>query len=347
MASKKRLLLSVASFFILVAISGIAFAQSSKEAEGEAAEHAGRLREALTNYTTALQATTPGSDAEQRLLERAATISSKVSPSPALPAEAERRLVRGQALVESARDADAFMRAAAEFRAALRAAPWLADAHYNLGIVLDKAQRFSEAIRSLKLSILAAPNAKEAGEAQRLIYRIEVRQEEAQRAKAEAERKALDAQRAEEQKQRAAEAQAKADEQLAARLVGIWRPSTLEATMGSKKLVMVRGYRIQIQVNGTKVTATCIGTPMANAEFTESWYRPCNLPYFEATVKGGRLVGTINAISYGSSRQGVDRTDPLNEKIEINADGTWFKLGDVDWDAWEGKDWTKFFGKEK
>lgn len=215
MASKKRLLLSVASFFILVAISGIAFAQSSKEAEGEAAEHAGRLREALTNYTTVLQATTPGSDAEQRLLERAATISSKVSPSPALPAEAERRLVRGQALVESARDADAFMRAAAEFRAALRAAPWLADAHYNLGIVLDKAQRFSEAIRSLKLSILAAPNAKEAGETQRLIYRIEVRQEEAQRAKAEAERKALDAQRAE------AESRKRRFESLAGRWVSI------------------------------------------------------------------------------------------------------------------------------
>jgi tetratricopeptide (TPR) repeat protein len=163
---------------------------ADEEAAGQAAEKGGRFREALTHYTAALQATSPGSEAEHSLLDRAAAVSSKVTPLPALPAEAERRLVRGQALVESAKDADAFLRAASEFRAAVRAAPWLADAHYNLGVVLNKAQRFDEAIHSLKLSILVAPNAKEAGEAQRLIYRIEVRQEEAQRAKAEGERKA-------------------------------------------------------------------------------------------------------------------------------------------------------------
>lgn len=193
--NRAKVLLTSLLIIGLAGTSAPIFGQSSEESAGRTVEQAGKLREALTNYTTALQTTSPGSDAEQRLLERAAAISSKVSPLPALPAEAERRFVRGQALVEGARDADAFMRAAAEFRTALRAAPWLADAHYNLGIVLDKAQRFSEAIRSLKLYILAAPNAKEAGEAQRLIYRIEVRQEEAQRAKAEAERAEVEKQK--------------------------------------------------------------------------------------------------------------------------------------------------------
>lgn len=119
----KSLLSFVAILVLFFAISAPVFSQSSEESAGRAAEQAGKLREALTYYTTALQATSLGSEAEHRLLERAAAISSKVSPLPALPEEAERRFVRGQALVEGARDADAFMRAAAEFRAALRAAP--------------------------------------------------------------------------------------------------------------------------------------------------------------------------------------------------------------------------------
>lgn len=313
MTSKKRLLLSVASFFILVAISGIASAQSSKEAEGEAAERAGRLREALTNYTTALQATTPGSDAEQRLLERAAAISSKVSPLPALPAEAERRLVRGQALVESARDADAFMRAAAEFRAALRAAPWLADAHYNLGIVLDKAQRFSEAIRSLKLSILAAPNAKDAGEAQRLIYRIEVRQEEAQRAKADAERKALDGQRA------------LAEKRPTSNLAGYWRDSV--------------GSRYLFKADGNSFTMTRVmgcWTPAAQDFGNCPDLRPDNTLLQFGTINNDSLSGhSVNLFNHSTRRV----TSPSGSfacpvaagnypiiRSEISADGTRLKI---------------------
>lgn len=313
MTSKKRLLLSVASFFILVAISEIASAQSSKEAEGEAAERAGRLREALTNYTTALQATTPGSDAEQRLLERAAAISSKVSPLPALPAEAERRLVRGQVLVESAKDADAFMRAAAEFRAALRAAPWLADAHYNLGIVLDKAQRFSEAIRSLKLSILAAPNAKDAGEAQRLIYRIEVRQEEAQRAKADAERKALDGQRA------------LAEKRPTSNLAGYWRDSV--------------GSRYLFKADGNSFTMTRVmgcWTPAAQDFGNCPDLRPDNTLLQFGTINNDSLSGhSVNLFNHSTRRV----TSPSGSfacpvaagnypiiRSEISADGTRLKI---------------------
>ncbi len=290
---------------------------ADEETAGQAAEKAGRLREALTNYTTALQATSPGSEAEQRLLERAATISSKVSPLPALPAEAERRLVRGQALVESAMDADAFMRAAAEFRAALRAAPWLADAHYNLGIVLDKAQRFSEAIRSLKLSILAAPNAKEAGEAQRLIYRIEVRQEEAQRAKAEAERKALDAQR---EQQRAL-----AEKRSTSNLAGYWRDSV--------------GSRYLFKADGNSFTMTRVmgcWTPAAQDFGNCPDLRPDNTLLQFGTINNDSLSGhSVNLFNHSTRRV----TSPSGSfacpvaagnypiiRSEISADGTRLKI---------------------
>jgi tetratricopeptide (TPR) repeat protein len=158
-------------------------AQDNREALGQAAENAGQFAAALNHYTAAIQATATRSEAEIRLLERAATVAAKVKPVPPLPADAERHFVRGQALVESAKDSDAFMRAADEFRAAVRIAPWLADGYYNAAIVLDKAQRYADAIRYLKLYMLAAPSAKDTAEAQRLIYRIEVRQEDALRAR--------------------------------------------------------------------------------------------------------------------------------------------------------------------
>jgi len=178
--------------------AGSVLAQQDREALGQAAEKAAQYGQALDHYTAALQTATPGSDAEWRLLERAASVSSKVRPLPALPPDAERRFIRGQTAVQGAGSTESFQRAAEEFHAAVRVAPWLADAYYNLGVVLDKAQRYDEAIRALKLYMLAAPSAKDASEAQRLIYQIEFRQEEVQRAKAKSA--AVAAARAEEQR---------------------------------------------------------------------------------------------------------------------------------------------------
>ncbi len=286
---KKTSVLFLSALVLLFAANTCLFAQSSEESAGKVAEQAGKLREALNNYTTALQATSPGSEAEQRLLERAAAISSKVTPLPALPAEAERRLVRGQALVESARDADAFMRAAAEFRAALRAAPWLADAHYNLGIVLDKAQRFSEAIRSLKLSILAAPNAKEAAEAQRLIYRIEVRQEELQRAKAAAEQKAQ------------AEAEMKPGK--GQDLNGIWRRSE------------EKGWKVP-QPDGEYVVSI-IGTSIEiyNKQFARS-------DLYQGTVHGSLVKGVVVNRGWTGSPNGEFVAEISEDRRRIKILGT-------------------------
>lgn len=228
----------------LLSSSGVA-QDSDREALGQAAERSGQYSQALAHYTAALQAATPGSDVESRLLERAASVSAKVRPLPPLPPEAERRFVRGQTAVQSARDAEAFQRAAEEFRASLRAAPWLADAYYNLGIVLDKAQRYDEAARALKLYMLAAPTAKDAGEAQRLIYQIEFRQEEAQRAKAKS----------------AAVAAAKAEEQRRLGfLVGRWGGTLTTNWSGInpsiRPQIQTISVSMDVAINGTDMTLT-------------------------------------------------------------------------------------------
>ena len=160
---------------------------ADEEAMAQAAERAGRYSQALVLYAVLLKQTQLNSPEERRLLERAAAITPKSRPLPPLPAEAERHFVRGQALVEGAKDTQDFLRAAAEFQAALRDAPWLADAHFNIAVVLDKANRFEEAMRSLKLYISASADEKSVREAQRMIYRLEVRQEEAGRKRAQDE----------------------------------------------------------------------------------------------------------------------------------------------------------------
>lgn len=177
--SKRRLLLSVASFFILVAISGLALAQSSREAEGKAAEQAGRLREALTHYVAALQSVSEGGADDQRLREAIIKLVQKLSPPPAMPEDAKRYSIRGQIAIKEAKSPADFEEAAKEFGKALRVAPWWADGYINHGVSLEKAGKYNEAIRSLKLYLLAAPGAPDAEKIKEQIYALEYRQERA------------------------------------------------------------------------------------------------------------------------------------------------------------------------
>lgn len=199
---KKSFVFTSASLLILVASMELASAQSSKEAEGRAAEQAGRLRDAFTHYVAALQSVPEGSADDQRLRETIIKLVQKLSPPPAVSEEAERRMARGLAAVKAATDEQGFRRAADEFSAAVKTAPWFADGYFNLGIILDKAGKHADAIRNLKLGILAAPNDPEVKKFRELVYEIEYRQEEAQRIKAEADRKAQEAARAKAEKQK-------------------------------------------------------------------------------------------------------------------------------------------------
>jgi hypothetical protein len=110
------------------------------------------------------------------LREKAIALARKVKPSPAVPREAERRMTRGAAAVESASGPVDFKAAAAEFEAAATAAPWWGDAYYNLAVAQDKAGEHAAALRSLKLAALAMPGSKDV---QKLADAVEFRAEKA------------------------------------------------------------------------------------------------------------------------------------------------------------------------
>jgi tetratricopeptide (TPR) repeat protein len=147
---------------------------ANEEALGNQAEQEGKLRQALTHYVAALNA----DENNQQLREKIIKIAQNLNPLPAVPETAERYLVRGEAAVETANDEQGYTRAAGEFNKALQVAPWLADAYFNLGVVLDKAGKYDEAIDNLNLYLIAVPHDKEA---KKLKYKIEYRKEEAQR----------------------------------------------------------------------------------------------------------------------------------------------------------------------
>ncbi len=199
--NKKSLLFSAALFLILSATIGLASAQSNKEtneAEGQAAEKAGRLREALTHYVAALQSVSEGSADDQRLRETIIKLVQRLTPPPALPEEAERYMGRGLAAVEIAKGPEDFTRAIAEFKKALRIAPWLADGYFNLGVVQEKAGLFNGAIRSYRLYLLAAPSTPDAQQVRTRIFGLEYKAEREKEETAKAEQQRMARQREEE-----------------------------------------------------------------------------------------------------------------------------------------------------
>lgn len=180
-----NLLLRLSSVLFLVGWCNAAVLAADEELLGRQAEQAGSHREALTRYVNALQAVPEGSVKDRELRGKIIGLAQKIRPAPAVPEEAERRQARGNAAVKSAADREGFRRAADEFKAALKAAPWIAEGYYNLGVVQDKAGDYREAISNLRFYLMAAPDAKDAKEVRNLIYEIEYRQEETRRATSE------------------------------------------------------------------------------------------------------------------------------------------------------------------
>ena len=149
-----------AIFFLLFCVS-IAQAQSPQAT--------------LTQYLADLQKSPNDNALREKIIRHVQTMKQK----PPIPEEAERYMARGAAAVKGAKTEKDFQDAATEFEKASLAAPWLPAVYYNLGITQDKAGRYKEAIQSLKLYLLAAPDASDAKAVKNLTYEIEYRQEKA------------------------------------------------------------------------------------------------------------------------------------------------------------------------
>lgn len=280
MANKNRLLLLVASFFFAVVICGFAVAQSNKEAEGRAAEQAGKLREALTHYVAALQSVPEGSADDQRLRETIIRLVQKLSPPPALPEEATRFSVRGEISIKEAKSTADFAEAAKEFSKAVRVAPWWADGYNNLAVAQEKAGQLNEAIRSLKLYLLAAPASPDADKVKRQIYVLEYQQEKAQKEAA--------TKRQEQEAKARVEAEKKAQ---ASSLVGYWRDSG-----GGLNLFKVDG-------NSFTITRVMGCWSMSAQPFDCPDLRPDNTLLVFGAIKDNVLSGYgVNTINHHTRR---------------------------------------------
>ena len=135
---------------------------------------------------------------DRALREKVIKAAAEIHPALATPDEARRHMVRGQASFEDAKSESDYAEAAAEFQKAVDAAPWLAEAYYNLAVAQDKAGRLAAALDDLHLYLLADLSDKDASAAKDLLYKIEFKKEKGENAaKAQAEAAAAVARAAE------------------------------------------------------------------------------------------------------------------------------------------------------
>src|SRR5574341_1391425 len=102
---------------------------------------------------------------DHALREKIIKLAQTMKPAPATP-----------------EDAAGYKKAIAEFASAANAAPWLALAYYNLGVMQEKAGLFGESLQNFRFYIMAAPDAKNVRDVKNKIYALEVDVEDLQKA---------------------------------------------------------------------------------------------------------------------------------------------------------------------
>jgi hypothetical protein len=98
-------------------------------------------------------------------------------PAPAIPEEARGHYVMAATFMEKAKDNTGFERAVLEYKAALLAAPWWADAYKKLAIAQKAAEKYDDAVASLNFYLLTQPA--DARDAQDEIYKLKALKESA------------------------------------------------------------------------------------------------------------------------------------------------------------------------
>ena len=129
-------------------------------------------QEQLQQLATQLQKSPTDSSLREKIIRLAA----EMKPPPAVPEEAERRMARGTAAFKGAKSIADYQDAVQEFELAVTAAPWYTDAYFNLGVAQDKAEKYADALQSLKFALMSSPDSKEI---KALMYEVEYRSEKA------------------------------------------------------------------------------------------------------------------------------------------------------------------------
>jgi tetratricopeptide (TPR) repeat protein len=183
----------------LIAFALLFLTLSSLQAQAQTSQ------ETLNQYIFDLQKNPSDSALREKIMQFVQEMKRK----PSIPEDARRHYVKASTLLEDARQPSDSADAAEEFRQALLVAPWWGEAYMKMGLALETAQRYDDAIVSLKLFMATNPQDEVLRKAQDEIYKIEAKREKAAKDKELAARKAVEDQRAQ---QEAAEAK-KASEQ--------------------------------------------------------------------------------------------------------------------------------------
>lgn len=149
---------------------GMATAQGVDEAmaKGAAAEHSGDLAGALAIYTGALQKyATTDLGSLSATIDRAIDVALEMKPRPAIPAAATRHANTAVTRIKAARTNDDFEVARLEYQNALAAAPWWADAWFNLAALDEQMGAPAAAANDLTFYLRAAPDAPDKSRVQR------------------------------------------------------------------------------------------------------------------------------------------------------------------------------------
>jgi hypothetical protein len=125
---------------------------------------------------------TPKDDALREQIVRAAVA---LKPTPAIPEEARRELIRGNTALEEAVGVEDYARAAGHYEGALALAPWWGPAYLSLARAQELQLDYRSAEHNLKLYMLAAASADESRKAQDYLYALEEKQERAEKAKSD------------------------------------------------------------------------------------------------------------------------------------------------------------------
>jgi tetratricopeptide (TPR) repeat protein len=162
------------------------------------AQAATTTQDTLNQYVADLQR----NPSDTALREKIIKLAQELNPPPAIPEEARRHYVKASTLLDDAKQPSDSADAAEEFRQALLIAPWWGEVYMKMGLALETAQRYDDAIAALKLFMVTNPQGDLQRKTQDEIYKIEARQEKAAKDKELADQKAA-----------AEEARAKAEQQ--------------------------------------------------------------------------------------------------------------------------------------
>jgi len=123
-------------------------------------------QQTLNQYVADLQKSPNDYALRERIIRHVQTM----KKAPDIPEKAREHYVMAATFAEKAKDSSGYERAIEQYRAALLAAPWWADAYKRLALTQKAAARYDDAVANLSLYVLTRPP--DAREAQDEIYKL-------------------------------------------------------------------------------------------------------------------------------------------------------------------------------